>query len=237
MTHPPAHEDPTRRSLPRYRPSEAARWLCVPDSTLRRWLAGSDSTDGLTAAGPMIPCESTDWCRKALSFLSLVAIYNLRLMLTEGHSRLKHVRFAFLHYNCALQGQMADGAVGYDDPERGGQPQPLFSRKFPVPIGGDWDFLKAWTEGVRYGDPRWAGKVFGVCYDDDGWPLSLDLPTPVGDPVLMVNPLINFGQPSFIRGAAPLHAVRSRVLAGEPFGVAAEDYGVPVMDVRRAVTL
>ena len=223
------------RSLPRYRPSEAARWLGVPDSTVRRWLADNACADWSPELARLIPSSPTDWCRQALSFLSLVAVHNLRLMLTEGHASLRSVRFMFLHCNCALQGVLPDGAVSYGDPQWERNPQPLYSRKFPAPIGCDWDFLRAWTEGARYGDPQWAGKVFGVQYDDDGQPEMLDLPIPAGEPILRINPLINFGQPSFIRGAAPLHAVRSRLTGGESLDAVAEDYGVPVLDVQRVL--
>lgn len=72
-------------SRPRYRPSEAARWLGIPDSTVRRWLAAGIGTDDLSAAPPLIPSEPTDWCRRAQS---LVAAHNLRLMLTESRSTL-----------------------------------------------------------------------------------------------------------------------------------------------------
>ena len=84
-------------SRPRYRPSEAARWLLVPDSTLRRWLAESVSVDGHAEDMPLIPSVQTDWCRQALSFESLVAIHNLRVLLTEGGSRLRVICYAIQH--------------------------------------------------------------------------------------------------------------------------------------------
>lgn len=67
-----------------------------------------------------------------------------------------------------------------------------------------------------------------------GWAAQLVLPTTV-EPLLRVDPERAFGQPVFIHGGARLVDVRNRIRAGEQAEAVAEDYGVPLADLRAAV--
>lgn len=66
------------------------------------------------------------------------------------------------------------------------------------------------------------------------WAVRLVLPT-TDRPVLMADPDRAFGQPIFLHGGARITDVRSRIKAGEPAAAVAEDYGVPLDDVRDAL--
>ncbi len=69
---------------------------------------------------------------------------------------------------------------------------------------------------------------------EGGWAARLVLPI-TEEPLLMVDPERAFGQPMFIRGGARLVDVRGRIEAGEDQSAVADDYGVPLEDVRAAL--
>lgn len=68
----------------------------------------------------------------------------------------------------------------------------------------------------------------------DGWAASVTLPT-TERPILVANPDVGFGQPLFAFGGARLRDVASRVGAGEPIESVADDFGVPIEDIRAAL--
>lgn len=43
------------------------------------------------------------------------------------------------------------------------------------------------------------------------------------------------GEPLFVHGGAPLYAVRSRLVAGEPLESVALDFGVPTDEIEEAI--
>jgi uncharacterized protein (DUF433 family) len=69
---------------------------------------------------------------------------------------------------------------------------------------------------------------------DGGWAVRLTLPI-TDEPLLVADPMRSFGQPIFIHGAARLADVIGRIDAGEDERLVAEDFGVPLEDVRAAL--
>jgi uncharacterized protein (DUF433 family) len=69
---------------------------------------------------------------------------------------------------------------------------------------------------------------------DDTWATGLILPVTSRD-VLRVRPTVASGDPLFLHGGAPLHAVVSRSEAGESMRSIAEDYEVPLEDIEEAL--
>ena len=69
---------------------------------------------------------------------------------------------------------------------------------------------------------------------EDGWAIRLILPI-TAERLLLVDPERAFGQPIFIHGGARLTDVAGRIEAGEDEMVVAEDYGVPLDEVRAAL--
>ncbi|MCP3911825.1 MAG: DUF433 domain-containing protein [Actinomycetia bacterium] len=69
---------------------------------------------------------------------------------------------------------------------------------------------------------------------DDTWASELVLPV-TERPLLRVVPEIESGDPLFVHGGAPLSAVRSRFVAGEPVESIALDYGVPSDEIEEAL--
>jgi uncharacterized protein (DUF433 family) len=69
---------------------------------------------------------------------------------------------------------------------------------------------------------------------DAGWAARVMLPI-TEEPLLVADPMRAFGQPIFIHGGARLADVTGRIEAGENERAVAEDYGVPLEDVRAAL--
>jgi len=73
-----------------------------------------------------------------------------------------------------------------------------------------------------------------ITYGADGYATRLVLPV-TDAKLLEVDPHRAFGQPVFIHGGARLVDVRNRIAAGEPEVNVANDYGVPLDDIRAAL--
>ena len=72
-----------------------------------------------------------------------------------------------------------------------------------------------------------------ITFGDD-W--ATDLVVPVTErPILRIRPSVADGDPIFLRGGAPLSAVHSRARAGEPAQSIADDYGIPLADLKEAL--
>lgn len=72
-----------------------------------------------------------------------------------------------------------------------------------------------------------------ITFGDD-W--ATDLVVPVTErPILRIRPSVADGDPVFLRGGAPLSAVHSRARAGEPAQSIADDYGIPLADLKEAL--
>ena len=82
-----------KRELAAYLPVEAARYLRVPLTTLRGWVAGSVVPDrGGDAAGSSRLIESAEPRPITLSFFNLVEAYVLAALTRAGHRPLRSVR-------------------------------------------------------------------------------------------------------------------------------------------------
>ena len=69
---------------------------------------------------------------------------------------------------------------------------------------------------------------------EGGWAVRLVLPI-TEEPLIVADPERAFGQPVFIHGGARLVDVRGRISAGEDEVAVAQDYGVPLEDIRAAL--
>jgi len=68
---------------------------------------------------------------------------------------------------------------------------------------------------------------------EDTWASELILPVTERE-LLRVIPEVHSGDPLFINGGAPLSAVRTRFVAGEPIASIARDYEVPADEIEEA---
>ena len=125
-----------------------------------------------------------------------------------------------LEHALASRSLYSDGAnVLYDYARREGDGQ---LRLLTVVSSGQvvfHDLISEYLSRITFGDV-WATEMF----------------VPVTErPVLRVKPTIAGGDPLFVSGGAPLSAVRSRYVAGEPDAAIAADYGVPLADINEAI--
>jgi uncharacterized protein (DUF433 family) len=75
----------------------------------------------------------------------------------------------------------------------------------------------------------------GLEYEDG---IAVRMTLPITDrPLLVADPSRAFGAPIFIRGGARWLDVTARIRAGEDAAAVAEDFGVPMQDVRVALAL
>ena len=82
----------------------------------------------------------------------------------------------------------------------------------------------------RVFSPVVAAYLKRIEYGPDNWAVKLTSPV-TRRPVVIVDPKRAFGQPIFVRGAAPVESVVARLKAGESIAAVAEDFGVPAGDV------
>lgn len=80
--------------------------------------------------------------------------------------------------------------------------------------------ISQYLERIEYVD-EYAGRIF--------------LPI-THDPVIVIDPDINYGGPTFSAGGAPARPVLQRLWAGERLDVLAADYGVPLNDLEQVAS-
>jgi uncharacterized protein (DUF433 family) len=73
-----------------------------------------------------------------------------------------------------------------------------------------------------------------IHFGDDPWAIEVVVPVTEHE-ILRIRPEVASGDPLFVAGGAPLSAVVSRFRAGEPVELIADDYDVPIDDVREAL--
>lgn len=73
-----------------------------------------------------------------------------------------------------------------------------------------------------------------IHFDHDRWATEVIVPV-TERPILRARPGVASGDPLFMSGGAPLSAVISRFRAGESLASVADDFGVPVGDIREAL--
>jgi uncharacterized protein (DUF433 family) len=227
-----------RFDVPLYTLVEAARYLDVPESTLRSWAHGyrrrvGGRPDVLGAAvltalphgrkpGPVIP------------FIGLAEGLVLTAMRSSGVP-LQRIRpaLAGLEKRFGLQHALAsrrlytDGAeVLYDYAENGGDPTASRAvRELVVVRNGQSVFnevVESYLSRVEFGDDGYARLIRLPAYE-------------VAD--VLVDPRRGFGQPVFARGGARLEDALAMFRAGESLDVVAVEYGEPVEQLEDAVRI
>lgn len=223
----PARDHDIRFEAPLYTVAEAARFLGVPTSTFTTWAkgyvrrpAGRQPVHGK----PIIASADAPRNLPMIPFIGLAEGMVLAAFRRGGVS-LQHIRKAVsvleseigIEHALASRRLYTDGAVilfdyagTHQDEELAGLTEVVTRQRVFAPI------VREYLERIGYAE--------------DGWAEQLVSPT-TGDPVIAVDPRRAFGQPIFIRGAAPVESIVSRWKAGEPLARVARDFGVPPADV------
>lgn len=216
-----------RFDTPLYTLAEAARFLGVPTSTFATWAKGyvrRPPGRPSVVGKPIVTSVEAPRNYPSIPFIGLAEGMVLAAFRRGGVS-LQHIRRAVsildreigIDHALASRRVYTDGAVilfDYADAEHVAE-------------------LAGLTEVVS------RQRVFAsvvreylqrIEYAKDGWAEQLASPA-TRDRIVVVDPRRAFGQPIFVRGAAPVESVVSRWRAGEPLADVARDFGVPPEDV------
>ena len=213
---------------PLYSISEAAAYVGVPRSTLETWahgytrrppgrrsVHGDPLLTALRGSGLTIPFIGL------AEAMVLAAFRETGLPLQRIRPAIEQLRSEHeLEHALASDQLFTDGAdVLYDYARAHGDKQ---LRLLTVVRSGQrvfHDVIERYLTRITY---------------EGGWAAQLVLPI-TDDAVLVADPDRAFGQPIFIHGGARLIDVQNRIVAGEPLDAVAQDFGVPIDDVRAAL--
>lgn len=207
---------------PRYSIEEAAYYLRIPPSTLWRWTRGHSYT---TKSGRRVNClpviELADKKHKLLSFYNLAEAHVLRCT-REREVPLKNVRLALEYVRQALPND----------------PHPLLSRDFRT-YGQDVfiQHLGQTVNATRQGQlamRKLLGRYLQRLKRDETTGALLEL-YPIKTRHLAINPLISSGRPIVKGTGINAMVLRDRLESGEPENDVANDYGLTIGEVKKAV--
>jgi uncharacterized protein (DUF433 family) len=221
-------DDALRFEKPLYSISEAASYVGVPRSTFETWARGyvrhprgRRPTQGnpllTTVPGPGLTIPFIGLAEGMV----LAAFRDTGLPLQRIRPALERLRAeGELEHALASDRLYSDGAqVLYDYAREHGDKQ---LRLLTVVVSGQAVFhqvIERYLKRITY---------------QGGWAARLVLPI-TEEPLLEVDPGRAFGQPVFLHGGSRLADVRNRIAAGEDEAAVAQDYGVPLEDVRAAL--
>jgi uncharacterized protein (DUF433 family) len=218
-----------RFTKPLYSVTEAAAYVGVARSTFDTWARGYERRPrGRRSVHGEPLLTTTAKSGLTIPFVGLAEAMVLAAFRETGLP-LQRIRPALdrlrdeheLHHALASQQLYSDGANVLFDYARAHDDKQL--RLLTVVSSGQRVFHEVIDRYLRR-----------ITYGPDGFASRLVLPITDGE-LLEVDPERAFGQPIFLHGGARLMDVRGRVLAGEPVASVAEDFGVPLDDVRAAL--
>lgn len=214
-----------------YTVTGAARYVGMPPSTLTTWARGYERRPPgrpIVKQGPVITAlERVDSDRRTIPFIGLVEAAVVQAFRQTGLP-LQRIRRALevlvdeggIEHALASKKLFSDGAnVLYDYASSENDRQ---LRLLTVVVSGQRVFHKVIQQYLTR-----------ITFGDD-WATELILPV-TRRPLLRVVPDVAGGDPLFVKGGAPLSAVRSRVEGGEPLESVAVDYEVPIDDIAESL--
>jgi len=200
---------------PLYTAAEAARFLGIPVSTVRSWIAGRrfPTREGVKHAAPVIHLPKHEGIYR-LSLNNLVELFVLRTLRTQHAVRLQDIRRA-LDY--------AERELGIErlliHPELKTTGGDLFIEFYGQLISLNRSGQVALKEVLKDALERveW----------EKNYPVRLFLPVPAREDrkSVYVDPRIRYGRPAV--GGVETRVIAARVDAGEDPGELAEDYSLP----------
>lgn len=224
--------DDRRFTQPLYTVAQAARLVGMPPSTLASWAKGYSHRfrDRPTVAkGPVITSVEAPYAGgPSVPFVGLVEAMVVQAFRRTDLS-LQRVRRALdvlaaegeLEHALASRRLYTDGAeILYDYARESGD--------------GQLRLLTVVSSNQRVFHEVIESYLQRVHFDDDAWATEVVVPVTEHE-ILRVRPDVASGDPLFVSGGAPLSAVVSRHRAGEPVESIADDYDVPVADIREAL--
>jgi uncharacterized protein (DUF433 family) len=227
-----------RFDVPLYTVAEAARYLDVPDSTLREWVNGYRRRGGarpdVTGTPLLTSVPSSGGRGPVIPFIGLAEGLVLAAMRRSGVP-LQRVRPALarldqefgLHHALASKRLFTDGAeVLFDYAEHTNDPEAARATRELVVV----------RNGQRVFNDIVDSYLRRIEFADDGYARVISLPA-YRVAKLLVDPERGFGQPVFARGGARLEDALSMFRAGESLEIVADEYGIPMDQLEDAVRI
>lgn len=215
------------RELPAYSLSEAARYLRMPEATLRSWVFGRH----YPAAGdrrffkPVIHLPEQG--RLVLSFVNLVEAHVLEAIRRDHDISLRKVRtaVAFLERHFESRHPLADHHLETDGLD-------LFIERFGLLINLSQSGQLAIRELI-------TAYLRRIERDPGGVPIRLypftrkrELEEPRA---VVIDPFVSFGRPVLMGTGISTAVVAERFKAGEAMEELAKDYGRSVLEIQEAI--
>lgn len=213
------------REIPLYSVNEAARYLCIPPSTLRNWVSGLiyPVTNGESFFEPLIPVE--DRRSPRLSFSNLIEAHVLRCLRAKHSIPLSKIREAI---------SFAESKMNVNR---------LLMRE-ELSISGKQLFLDKVSELVNLN----AGGQFALrkmleaglvrIHYEEGLP-SVLYPIVPGlsdhQKNIIIDPRISFGRPVTSRHYVSIDVIADRYNAHESIQYLAQDYGLSENEIEEAI--
>jgi len=221
-----------RFTQPLYAVTGAARLVGMPPSTLASWAKGYEHrfpNRATVTKGPVITAVDAPFPGgPSIPFIGLVEAMVVQAFRRTDLS-LQRIRRALavlgdqgeLHNALASRRLYTDGAdVLYD-----------YAREVD---DGQLRLLTVVRSGQRVFHDIVDAYLRRIHFDHDPWATEIVVPVTERE-VLRIRPEVASGDALFIHGGAPLSAVTSRHRAGEAVESIADDYAVPVEDIREAL--
>lgn len=222
---PEAGQDP--RELPAYSLTEAARYLRMPEATLRSWVVGRPypTTAGQRFFRPVI--QPPEDGRPVLSFVNMVEAHILDAIRRQENMTLRKVRtaVAFLERNYHSRHPLAEHQFETDGLD-------LFIQKAGLLINLSQAGQLAMRAVV-------AAYLRRVERDVKGLPIRLYPFTrkrEAEEPrAVVIDPFVSFGRPVLAGTGIATAVLAERFKAGESVEELARDYGRTVLDIQEAL--
>jgi uncharacterized protein (DUF433 family) len=221
----PIHEDPRRAAA--YGIGEAARYLRIPQATLRAWTLGQyyRVEDGRRLFDPVI--QIADRERRLLSFINVVEAHVLGAIRRQHKVSLQSVRKALRYLRQSMP-----------------SPNPLADREFAVQGKNLFVQYLGRLIDVSHDGQLAMGSLLEaylerIDWDDRGLARRLFLFTRRGDleqpRVIVLDPHVSFGRPVLAGTGIPTAVVAQRFKGGESSEELAKDYGRPKVEIEEAI--
>lgn len=215
------------RSQPAYTLAEGARYLKLPQATLRAWVSGRPYPKGTSVALSAAVIHAALGHPPTLSFWNLIEAHVLRALRTDHGVSLKDVRIA----------------IRYAEKELG-IAQLLLRKELCTTAGKVFldrygELVELSASGQMAMRELLKAHLHRVEWDKWSFPIRLfpflSADTSDEKPRVAIDPEIAFGRPILQRVGVSTATIADRIDAGESIKEVAEDYGLRLDEVNQAV--
>jgi uncharacterized protein (DUF433 family) len=220
------------RLTPAYSVAEAARYLCMPEATLRSWLVGRLYPVGGQSKRSRPLIDLDDPQRQFLSFINLVEAHVLAAIRRRHGVKLPKVRTAldYIKRHCHIDRPLVDQTFQTDGLD-------LFVERYG-------DLINVSREGQQAMKEIISVYLKRIERDAKGLPIKLYPFTrdtesdaaPKYDPrVVVMNPSISFGRPVIAGTGIPVSSIYERYKAGDSVAALAQDFRLDTSAIEEAI--